>query len=487
MMRAITLVAAAALAVTTPALAQTHDHGQAQAEQPAEHQHETPLPPRAPAPGRQHDATPAPAPGQHDHGEMHGADHQMMDHGQMQHGEHEPQIVIADYRRDQPVPGQGAFGAYPMARDASGTSWQPDTSLHGGLHAERGAWMLMGHVTLNGAYSWQDGPRGDEKAFLAGMIMGSARRDFSRSTLNLRAMLSPDPFMGARGYPLLFAAGESADGVEPLVDRQHPHDLIMEMSASYAHRLDANNSVFVYGGLPGEPAFGPPAFMHRMAAMDSPEAPLTHHWFDSTHITFGVVTAGWVHDNWKIEASQFRGREPDEERYDIETGDLDSTSVRLSWNPTENLSLQTSWAAIESPEALHPDDDEERWSVSGIYTRRLGDAGWWSSTLAFSNKERSDGVSLDAWLAEAAWHPNDRWTFFARGEAVETDELGAHHGPLENVQRLSLGAVRDFRINQNVVFGVGAVAQAHFAPDGLEASYDGDPAGALGFIRLKIG
>ena len=125
--------------------------------------------------------------------------------------------------------------------------------------------------------------------------------------------------------------------------------------------------------------------------------------------------------------------------------------------------------------------------MSGIYTRRLGDAGWLSTTLAFSNKERSDGVSLDAWLAEAAWHPNESWTVFARGEAIETDELGADHGPVENVQRLSLGAVRDFRINENVVFGVGAVAQAHFAPDALAASYDGDPAGAMGFVRLKIG
>jgi hypothetical protein len=485
MIRGITLVTAAAFAVATPALAQTHDHGQAQAEQPAEHQHEAPSPQPAPAPEHQHDPAPTPPPAEHDHGAMHGPDHGAMDHGQMQHGEH---MQSGQDHGDHDMGAMsGAFGAYPMGRDASGTSWQPDVSSHGGLHAERGAWMLMGHVTLNGVYSWQDGPRGDEKAFLAGMIMGSARRDFSNGTLNLRAMVSPDPFMGASGYPLLFAAGESADGVEPLVDRQHPHDLIMELSASYAHRLDANNSVFVYGGLPGEPAFGPPAFMHRMAAMDSPEAPLTHHWFDSTHITFGVVTAGWVHENWKIEASQFRGREPDQDRFDIETGDLDSTSVRLSWNPTENLSLQTSWADIESPEALHPDDDEERWSVSGIYTRRLGDAGWWSTTLAFSNKERSDGVSLDAWLAEAAWHPDERWTFFARGEAIETDELGAHHGPVEDVQRLSLGAVRDFRVNENVVFGIGAVAQAHFAPDALEASYDGDPTGALGFVRLKIG
>ncbi len=193
------------------------------------------------------------------------------------------------------------------------------------------------------------------------MIMGSARRSLAHdATLNIRAMLSPDPLMGDDGYPLLFAAGESAGGVNPLVDRQHPHDLVMELSASYAGRLGPNSSVFVYAGLPGEPAFGPRAFMHRLSAMDSPEAPISHQWFDSTHITLGVVTAGIVHDSWKVEASRFRGREPDEDRYDIETGDLDSTSARLSWNPTENLSLQGSWADIRSPEAIEPKHNERR-------------------------------------------------------------------------------------------------------------------------------
>jgi hypothetical protein len=382
----------------------------------------------------------------------------------------------------------GVFGPYPMGRDASGTSWQPDVSSHGGLHRHAGAWMLMSHVMLNGVYAWSDGPRGDEKAFLGGMVMGAARRAIgARGTLNLRAMLSPEPFMGTNGYPLLLAAGETADGAETLVDRQHPHDLIMELSASYAHRIGADSSVFVYGGLPGEPAFGPPAFMHRMSAMDSPEAPITHHWFDSTHITFGVLTAGLTHGDWKLETSRFRGREPDERRYDIETGALDSSAVRLSWNPTENLALQTSWADIQSPEALHPDEDEERWSVSGIYTRPIGAHGWWSATLAFANKARSDGASLDAWLAEAAWHPNDNWTVFARGEAIETDELGAHHGPVEDVQRLSLGAIRDFGVNDHAVLGVGALVQQHFASDALEPSYGGDPAGAMAFVRLRIG
>ncbi len=436
-----------------PALAQEHQHDHTP---PAQQQEE---------PAHDHDATQA------------GHDQHAEDHSGMQHGGHDTMAAMT-----------GLYGAYPMGRDASGTAWQPDVSSHGGVHGQAGDWMLMGHVMLNGVYAWSDGPRGDEEAYVAGMIMGSARRAVGeRGTLNLRAMLSPDPFMGADGYPLLFAAGESADGVEPLVDRQHPHDLFMELSASYAHQLGENSSVFVYGGLPGEPAFGPPAFMHRMAATDSPEAPLTHHWFDSTHITFGVLTAGYIHGDFKIEASQFRGREPDEDRYDIESGDLDSTAVRLSWNPSDNLSLQASWADIESPEALHPDEDEERVSVSGIYTRRIGENGWWSATLAFANKERSDGVSLDAWLTEAAWHPNDRWTVFARGEAIETDELGVHHGPVEDVQRLSLGAIRDFRINENVVFGVGALVQQHFASDSLEPSYGGDQEGAMAFVRLKIG
>lgn len=428
--------------IAAPALAQQHDHSAHQQEQEPTH----------------------------DHGGHHG--HEA--------GAHDEPIMAGHTTA-------GALGPYPMRREASGTAWQPDTSVHGGAHAARGMWTIMSHLMLNGVYAGAEGPRGDEKAFVAGMAMVSGRRDFTSGTLNLRAMVSPDPFMGANGYPLLLAAGESADGVTPLVDRQHPHDLFMELAASYAHRLDARQSLFVYAGLPGEPAFGPPAFMHRMAAMDSPEAPITHHWFDSTHITFGVVTAGYVNGDWKIEASQFRGREPDHRRFDIETGALDSTSVRLSWNPAPEWAFQLSYADVKSPEALHPDEDEERYSASAIYTRTIGAAGWWSTTLAFSHKARSDGAELNAWLAEAAYHPNDRWTIFARGEAIETDELGAHHGPVEDAARLSLGAIRDFRISDHAVIGLGALAQQHWVSSGLRASYGGDPMGGMAFVRLKVG
>src|SRR5512141_2581211 len=216
-----------------------------------------------------------------------------------------------------------------MSREASGTSWQPDASEHGGVHVMRGPWRIMVHGLLNGVYDHQGGARGDDKSFVSGMFMVMAARPVGDAgTLQLRAMLSPDPLMGPKGYPLLLATGETADGRTPLVDRQHPHDLFMELSASYSRKLSLDDSVFVYAGLPGEPAFGPPAFMHRLSVMDSPEAPISHHWLDSTHISFGVVTAGFTHDVWKIEASAYNGREPDQHRYDIETGSLDSSAVR---------------------------------------------------------------------------------------------------------------------------------------------------------------
>jgi hypothetical protein len=380
----------------------------------------------------------------------------------------------------------GALGAYAMGREASGTAWQPDASSHGGVHVMSGDWMLTGHALVNGVYDWQEGPRGDEKAFIAGMVMGMARRTFDNGdALQFRAMLSPDPFMGKRGYPVLLASGETADGATPLIDRQHPHELIMELSASYSHRLSETQSLFVYAGLPGEPAFGPPAFMHRQSTGDSPEPPISHHWLDSTHITFGVVTAGYVFDAWKIEASRFHGREPDESRYDIETGGLDSTAVRLSWNPTQELSLQGSWAHVKSPELLEPADNQTKWSLSAIYTRSIGDLGSWSTTAAWGRRS-SGHHTLDAFVLESALNFEDVWTVFGRAERTDNNELLGHHGPTFTVSKASLGVIRDFPVAARAKIGLGGLYTFNFVPNALKASYGGNANGAMIFARLKI-
>ncbi len=384
----------------------------------------------------------------------------------------------------------GVFGAYAMTRDASGTSWQPDASEHGGIHGMHGRWTTMVHATLNGVWDRQDGPRGDTKSFVSGMLMAAARRDLSNlDTLNFRAMLSPDPLMGKTGYPLLLASGETADGVHPLVDRQHPHDFVMELSASYTHRLSEHDNLFLYGGLPGEPAFGPPAFMHRLSIQDSPEAPISHHWLDSTHITFGVLTAGWVHDDLKVEVSRYRGREPDQNRWDIEAPKLDSTTVRVSWNPNANWALQASWADQKSPEQLDPAEDQKRWSASAIYTVPVGDKGWWSTTAAWGRRQNTGGPALNAWTLESAVKPDAAWTLFGRAERIQSDELviGLHPGPVRTVSKLSAGAIHDWRLREHLSFGLGALYAVNFVPNSLAASYGGDtPTGAMAFFRFKV-
>lgn len=468
------LAGASLLVLAGAATAQEHDHHPAPPAptpapvQPQDHGAHRPDQPRERAPAQSPSSDPH-------------AGHDM--------GEAEPAMAGMDHGAGHAM--TSALGSWPMSRDASGTSWQPDLSEHGGVHATRGDWSFMGHAQLNLVYDRQNGPRGDQKTFVSGMIMGAARRDYADgSTLNLRAMLSPDPFMGKDGFPLLLAAGETADGINPLIDRQHPHELVMELSASYARRLSDKDSVFAYVGLPGEPAFGPPAFMHRMSAMDSPEAPITHHWLDSTHIVFGVATLGWVHDSFKLEASSFRGREPDQDRWDIERPELDSWSARVSWNPSPEWSLQASYADVTAPEQLEPDEDETKLSASAIHTRRIGPDGWWSSTLAWGRKTNDHDESKDGWLLESAISPDDRWTVFARAERIETDELvpgvGGGHGALHVVSKASIGAVHDWQVADHVRFGLGALYSLNQVPGALEPLYGGDPDGAMIFARLKI-
>ena len=410
-------------------------------------------------------------------------DHSQMEHGAAPSGEHGGHEAMP-----------GAFGSYPMTRESSGTAWQPDTSEHAGWMTNSGDWTLMAHGVLNLVYDHQGGPRGDDKVFPAGMLMGMARRPLGDGTLQLRAMLSPDPLMGKRGYPLLLASGETADGVEHLVDRQHPHDFFMELSGSVSQNIGPKSSLFLYAGLPGEPAFGPPAFMHREAIMDSPEAPISHHWLDSTHISFGVLTAGVIHDRFKLEASRFNGREPDEHRWDIETGPLDSTAVRVSWNPTATLSLQGSWGHFEEPEQLEPGVDQRRWSASALYAREVAPGWKLAGTLAWGRKSIRDHHGErqrdDAYVAEASLK-HGGWTVFGRGEVTENRELAEsddeEHGEAFTVSKVSVGAVRDFRVADHLSLGLGGLVAVNFVPDELAPLYGGsNPVGAMGFVRLKL-
>jgi uncharacterized cupredoxin-like copper-binding protein len=382
------------------------------------------------------------------------------------------------------------YGPYPINREASGTSWQPDASPHEGIHAKLGGWDTMTHGFANLIYDDQGGPRGDTKTFVTSMLMFMGNRAVAEAgTLGFRGMISADPAFGKGGYPLLLQTGETADGQTPLIDRQHPHDLFMELAATYSHRLSERSSLFAYVGLPGEPALGPPAFMHRFSGEDNPEAPISHHWLDSTHITYGVVTLGYVLGNVKLEASAFRGREPDQDRYDIETGKLDSAAVRLSYNPTQNWALQVSRGHITSPEALHADDDVERTTASAIYQRNFGSAKW-QTTFAWGRNKPSHGDSTDAYLLESAIALGKTHTFFGRVERADKNELFLEGDPREGetfkVGKLTMGYVHDFRSGGHFKIGLGGLVSAYSLPDELHPVYGSSPMSFMLFARIRI-
>jgi hypothetical protein len=383
----------------------------------------------------------------------------------------------------------GSYGPYPMSREASGTSWQPDSTPMEGLHRMGDPWSRMWHGLAYLIYDDQGGPRGDTKTFLNSMLMFTGRRELESGAFGVRVMLSADPQMGKSGYPELFQTVETADGVHPLIDRQHPHNLVMEAAGTYSVNLSTNTSIFAYGGIAGEPALGPPAYMHRFSAMDNSKAPLGHHWLDSTHVTYGVVTAGYVWDQVKLDASAFNGREPNQNRYDIELGALDSYSARLSYNPLPDLSLQVSFGRLASPEQLQPNVAIRRGTASASYNLMLARVQW-QTTIAFGRNVPEPGIANDAWLLESELIFAEVHTFFRRAEHVAKDELFLPGQPLYGrtftINSLSLGYIYDFTRVEQARIGAGGLLTAYRYPSILDGAYGNGPISYKLFVRVKL-
>lgn len=416
----------------------------------------------------------------HNHGGMGDMNHSMMNHN-MEKTDHRPGMDHMSMA--------GFYGSYPMTRESSGTAWLPESSPMEGLHSMYGDWMTMTHGYINFAYDRQGGPRGDEKAFSESMLMIMANRPLGGGTWGLRSMLSLDPAMGKEGYPLLLQTGETSDGKEHLIDRQHPHDLFMELATTYSHPTDGNGSAFIYLGYPGEPALGPATFMHRSSGMDNPEAPITHHWLDSTHITFGVATIGYAWSGWKVEGSVFNGREPDQFRWNFDPLRLNSYSGRITYNPTPDWSLQVSQGFIESPEQLEPDVDQDRTTASAAYNRKMKDANW-QTTFAWGLNHNDPGNTTNALLLESAYAWQDKHTIFGRAEWVQKDELfddtDPRAGEKFNVGKLSIGYVRDIPLAEHVKLGIGGLGSVYALPGSLDNDYGHDPVSGMAFLRLKL-
>jgi YHS domain-containing protein len=363
-----------------------------------------------------------------------------------------------------------------MAREGSGTAWLPDSTPMYAIHWQRGPWQFMAHENAFVQFLHESGYRGDDQFGSINWIMGMAQRNAGKGRVTFRGMFSAEPWtIRGCGYPDLLASGEQCKG-QKIHDRQHPHDLLMEVSAEYDAPLKGPVRWQVFGGPVGEPALGPVAYPHRVSAFPNPLAPISHHWLDSTHITFGVVTAGAYARQWKAEASVFNGREPDERRTNADFGAFDSFSGRVWFLPTSKLALQVSAGTLTEAEASENGGrgtDVTRATASATYHNAFRENSIWATTVGWGRNEES-GHSSNALLLETNLTFDERDAWFGRFEAASKtahDLAVGESADAFTVAKLQGGYTRYFSAWQGLKPGVGASVSAGFVPERLEPVY----------------
>ena len=374
---------------------------------------------------------------------------------------------------------------------AGAQAGQPAPHDHAQMqHDMPATWHLMQDGVVYAEFNHQGGPRGGDEFVAPNWWMGMATHTVRKSELTFTAMLSLDAAtVGKSGYGEIFQVGETLDG-RPLVDRQHPHDLFMQLAAIWKTPLSATTSLTLAGAPVGEPALGPVAFMHRPSAAENPFAALGHHIFDSTHIAFGVVTAAVERGRWTVEGSLFNGREPDENRWDFDLGRLDSVSGRLWFRPNEQWELQASTGHLTEPEELEP-GDVQRTTASAAWFKVDGED--FSAVTAGYGVNVAHETNRQSVFAEGT-RRSGKNSIFGRAELVEVETAklldGDHHSSEESpakspVGAFTAGAVRDVLRWRGFEGGVGASVSFYAVPGVLKETHGRHPVSYQLFFRLR--
>ena len=375
---------------------------------------------------------------------------------------------------------KGSLGNWQASREGSGTSWQPDSSpmFMKTLHS-LGGFEISAMGTIQGGYVDAGGKRGDKGLFSNSMIMLMGRRELGGGTLGLHFMTSLDPLInGQRGVPNLFQNGFTVHGVD-INDRKDPHNIFAEVAASYSHPLAKDWTGFIYGGPVGEPALGNVMYLHRTSGLEIPEAPISHDWFDGSHISFGVMTLGLVYQNkWKLEGSAFNNAEPGKTLYGIGRFVLDSASTRLSYNPSRAWSFSASYGYLNS------DMNEHRLTFSAAYSHDLPNGDNLSATVYSGQNIVRGSANSYAWLAEATYY-HARDAFFARFERVDKPDLVNVPTGNYTIHKLLFGDVHNFYSKGQIDYGLGAYVGVYSFPSSLNAFYGKNPITFGVFLRIR--
>jgi hypothetical protein len=398
------------------------------------------------------------------------------------------------------MPAADAGKADPAAKllmqRASGTSANPASSKAPMLFAKYSGWRFMLHGQGFISDVQQTGPPGADKFFSTNWFMGAAEHKLGGGAFQVRAMLSLEPAtITGRAYPELFQTGETAFG-QPLANGQHPHDLFMELSMAYAHTFHEQTTLEIYFAPVGDPALGPVGFPHRSSAEELPQAPLGHHLQDSTHTSNEVITGALFRPHWSLEASGFHGAEPNENRWNIDAGGVDSWSARASWMPSKNWTAQFSAGRLAKPEALEL-GDQIRTSASLSYNRTW-ETGHWSTSVIWGRVHKTAAQrNLNSFLLESVVQLQKKNYIAGRAELVDRDELFADKpltqqqlaatvGTTFRVDAFTAGYTRDIQLIPHVLTGIGANATFYRVPDAIQPFYGAHPAAFYVFLRLRL-
>jgi len=397
----------------------------------------------------------------------------------------------AEHQHGAAQPEPALSPAMYLMNIASGTSMNPMAWPMPMLMQRKGEWtlMYMGQAFL--MVTQQSGPRGSDKFFSTNWGMASAQHSLGAGKILFDLMLSLEPAtVTNRRYPLLFQTGETAYG-RPLVDAQHPHDFVMGLGAHYVRPVGESTLLDFYYAAVGDPALGPVAFTHRASAVELPQATLGHHWQDSTHIASNVATVGVKYRWIRLEASGFHGAEPNENRWNIDWGGMDSYSGRVSFFPTRNWTVQMSAGRLTRPEALE-EGDVMRTTASVEYTHpRYNGEAWSTSAIWGRNHNTATQQNTNAWLLETLFPATSKDFITGRFELASKNELFPdedHGSPAEafRVKAFTAGYTRDLFTKSNLETGIGANVTKYAIPEAIQPAYGGNPWGVNVYLRVRL-
>ncbi len=352
------------------------------------------------------------------------------------------------------------------------------------------SWQLHYDGALFGTLNHQGGRRGGTEFDSQNWVMVMGDRPLGRSTFGFSTMFSAEPLtVRGAGYRENFQEGEAYHGLQ-ITDRQHPHDLFMQLAAALRTPLGSDWAFTVAGSAVGDAALGPVAFMHRPSSAENPTAPLSHHIFDSTHIARSVVLTRLERGPITIEGSVFHGREPDENRYNLDFGQPDSWSVRAWARLGSSWTLQASHGFLRQPEQLEP-GDQRRTNASAEWLRQRG--GDYSALMIAVGRTQRPYSVVDAVLAEGT-HRFGQNTVFGRFERteVETEILlfpsilhKPHPGELvDPVRECTIGGIHDFATFGGLSLGAGGDVVLYGVPPLLQVTHGEHPTSFHIFVRV---